>query len=158
MAGLRQHSAVAAGTTQLVRNVILAHLPPMRTKIPPREDVPQRKRTEKAEPGPVATLAQLRASTCWVWLICDGCGRQRPAALAPFLIRWAGDASSDLIRRSARCSTCRKVGARTMHPSYMDAVTGWAPYPAGEPTASEVFDRLRTECARRDLLSACDGR
>ncbi len=122
----------------------------MRTKIPPREDVPQRKRTEKAAPGPVATLAQLRASTCWVWLICDGCGRQRPIALAPFLIRWGGDASSDLIRRSARCSTCGQVGARTMHPSFMDAVTGWAPYPAEGPSPGEMVDRLREDCEQRE--------
>ena len=33
----------------------------MRSKIPPREDVPQRKRTEKADPGPVPTIGELAA-------------------------------------------------------------------------------------------------
>jgi hypothetical protein len=32
-------------------------------------------------------------------------------ALAPLIIRWGGDASSDLLRRSARCTRCGNKGA-----------------------------------------------
>jgi len=38
-------------------------------------------------------------------------------AIAPLIIRWGGDASSDLLRRSARCTCCGSKGADLQHPS-----------------------------------------
>jgi hypothetical protein len=38
-------------------------------------------------------------------------------ALAPLIIRWGGDASSDILRRSARCTCCGSKGADLQHPS-----------------------------------------
>ena len=38
-------------------------------------------------------------------------------ALAPLIIRWGGDASSDLLRQSARCKYCGGKGADLQHPS-----------------------------------------
>jgi hypothetical protein len=38
-------------------------------------------------------------------------------ALTPLIIRWGGDASSELLRRSARCMRCGQKGADLQHPS-----------------------------------------
>ena len=38
-------------------------------------------------------------------------------ALAPLMVRWGPDASSDLLRRSARCTYCGAKGADLQHPS-----------------------------------------
>lgn len=81
-------------------------------------------------PGPVPTLAELRRTSCWLWLDCPACRRRRPVALVPFMIRWGLDASSDLLRKRARCAACGHVGAQTYLPSYGDAVTGFAAFPA----------------------------
>jgi hypothetical protein len=74
-----------------------------------------RKRTEQPlpksrpysdPPRAPLTLAELRKNCCWVWAYCgkSGCGGSAPIAIAPFIIRWGPDASSDLIRRSLRCA------------------------------------------------------
>jgi hypothetical protein len=52
----------------------------------------------------------------WCWLYCGNARCERaysPAAiaLAPYVIRWGANASSNLLRRSARCSTCGHKGA-----------------------------------------------
>src|SRR5262249_23027 len=50
---------------------------------------------------PVATLADLRRVTPWLWVICARRLRRTPTALAPWIIRWGAEASSDMLRRSA---------------------------------------------------------
>jgi hypothetical protein len=45
------------------------------------------------------------------------CRHKGPVALAPLIIRWGGDASSDLLRQSARCKLCGSKGADLQHPS-----------------------------------------
>src|SRR5260370_37048385 len=87
------------------------------------------KRTARAEPGPVPTLGQLRRETCWLWLYCRTCGRGVPAALAPFIIRWGADASSDILRRNARCGDCGAKGVTLMHPGWRDLQAGASPFP-----------------------------
>src|SRR6185295_19829423 len=47
-------------------------------------------------------------------------------ALAPLSIRWGGDASSDLLRRSARCTCCGSKGADLQHPSARSSDIGLA--------------------------------
>jgi hypothetical protein len=51
----------------------------------------------------VATLADLRRVTPWLWVICERCQHRAPTALAPWLIRWGPEASNDMPRRSACC-------------------------------------------------------
>jgi hypothetical protein len=60
---------------------------------------------------PVSTLADLRGVTRWLWVICARCLRRTPTALAPWIIRWGAGASSDMLRRSARCTECGRKGA-----------------------------------------------
>lgn len=99
----------------------------MRQKIPPREDVPQRKRTEKADPGAVPTIGDLAAHVEWFWVICDGCRHQTAVKFAPLIERYGADSSSNVIRRSARCTACGHKGATLQHPSWAD--NGWQAFP-----------------------------
>src|SRR5260370_31140137 len=87
------------------------------------------KHTERAAAGPVPTLGQLRRETCWIWLYCRACGRGVPAALAPFIIRWGPDASSDILRRRAHCGECGGKGVTLMHPRLRDTQSGVSPFP-----------------------------
>jgi hypothetical protein len=57
------------------------------------------------------------------------CYRGVPLALAPFVIRWGETASSDLLRRSFRCTICGGKGATLMLPSHVGGI-GIAPFPA----------------------------
>jgi len=58
----------------------------------------------------VATLAELRGVTPWLWVICERCLHRVSTALAPWIIRWGADASSNMLRRSARCTRCGGKG------------------------------------------------
>jgi hypothetical protein len=52
-------------------------------------------------------------------------------AIAPLVIRWGPDASSDTLRRSARCSKCGAKGATLMLPSWVSTTIGFALFPVG---------------------------
>jgi len=78
---------------------------------------------------PVPTMGQLRRSTPWLWLNCPACKHYRSIALAPLIIRWGADVSSDVLRRSARCSRCGHKGALLTHPSWAGLQIGFAPFP-----------------------------
>ena len=52
----------------------------------------------------VHSLGEIRRNTPWLWLNCPACRHYRPIALAPLIIRWGPDVSSDVLRRSARCT------------------------------------------------------
>jgi hypothetical protein len=84
----------------------------------------------------VPTLGQIHRPPGWVWLICDRyppCLHQAPVALAPFIIRWGPDASSDMLRRSARCQRCGHKGASLQCPGWVaNGVADWAPFPVRE--------------------------
>jgi hypothetical protein len=67
---------------------------------------------------PVATLANLRGVTPWLWVICDRCQHRSPTALAPWIIRWGAEASSDMLRRSARCTQGGGKGATIQIPGW----------------------------------------
>src|SRR5437773_2332441 len=106
----------------------------MRNK-PHREDVPQRR--SRTPPGPVPTLGELQHGTPWVWAYCQGldrigrpCMHRTPLALAPFVIRWGAEASSDVMRERLRCAVCGHRGTVLQHPSWMDAQIGEQPFPA----------------------------
>ena len=85
----------------------------------------------RAPPGPVPTLGQLRQTTCWIWLYCNapGCHASVAVALAPLIIRLGPDASSDVLRRSARCSKCGGKGATLMLPSWGAMQMGLVGFP-----------------------------
>jgi len=53
-----------------------------------------------------------------------------PMAFVPLIIRWGPDASSDRLRQAARCTRCGGEGATLMHPSYVDRIVGFQPFPA----------------------------
>ena len=103
----------------------------MRGSRDPRESPP--KRTVRLPPEPIPTLGELRRETCWLWLNCSRfeCRHSAPAALAPLIIRWGPQATSDRLRRSARCSVCGGRGATLQHPSWIGAGYGFQSFPAG---------------------------
>ena len=100
----------------------------MRTKQPPPKSRPY-----SDPPRPALTLAELRKNSCWVWAYClkSGCPGHAPIAIAPFIIRWGPNASSDLIRGSFRCAKCGAKGSTLRHPSYLGADVGFASFPKG---------------------------
>ena len=79
---------------------------------------------------PRPTLEQLRRGTPWCWIVCEHCMHRKPVALVPFIIRWGPDASSDMLRRSARCSSCGRKGAALQHPSRAGMHVGFEPFPS----------------------------
>src|SRR5437763_11425034 len=71
------------------------------------KNVPQRR--SRTPPGPVPTLGELQHGTPWIWAYCEGldtigrpCMHRTPLALAPFVIRWGAEASSDVMRKRLR--------------------------------------------------------
>ena len=52
-------------------------------------------------------------------------------ALAPVIIRWGADASSNVLRQRVRCTVCGSKGATLMHPS-MDGTNNASQYPLGD--------------------------
>ena len=101
-----------------------------RRRSDPHDDPPKRK--PRDESGPVPTLADLRRTHCWWWLYCVqmDCSHSAPVALVPLIIRWGGETTSDRLRRCARCKKCGGRGATLSHPSYVDSVVGFQPFPA----------------------------
>jgi hypothetical protein len=49
--------------------------------------------------------------------------------LAQFIIRWDPEASSDLLRKNARCTECDHKGATLSHPGWSGSQTGFLPFP-----------------------------
>jgi len=80
----------------------------------------------------VPTLAELRNASPWFWVYCrqNDCTHYAPMAFVPLMIRWGADASSDRLRQAARCTRCGGKGAMLMHPSYVDRIVGFQPFPA----------------------------
>jgi len=53
-----------------------------------------------------------------------------PLPFAPFVIRWGGHVSSDVLRRNLKCSVCGHRGASLSVPSWVDIQVGHEPFPA----------------------------
>jgi hypothetical protein len=101
----------------------------MRTK---RAQTDARNPAQRRETPPVATLGELHANPPrWFWLTCGNpdCTHKTPAALAPFIIRWGADTSSDRLRAAIVCKKCGHKGGRLFHPSWADSTVGWQPFP-----------------------------
>jgi hypothetical protein len=58
-------------------------------------------------------------------------------ALAPLIIRYGPDTSSDRLRRSARCTACGAKGAKLQHPSWAGSQIGFAPFPTSTVPATD---------------------
>ena len=70
------------------------------------------------EQPPVPSLRQLQWTSCWWWCHCRNvnCQHRAPVVLAPVMIVFGCDASSDVLRERARCSKCGGLGAMLFHP------------------------------------------
>ncbi len=90
------------------------------------------RRFNKHPVGPIMTLGDMQRGTPWVWLCCEqrDCLHKAPMALAPAVIRWGPDTSSNVLRERARCTGCGHLGdARTLHPSWVGSGEGFAAFP-----------------------------
>jgi hypothetical protein len=56
--------------------------------------------------------------------------RCAPMALAPLIVRWGPDASSDTLRCPVRCSRCGRKGATLQHPGWAGSEIGMRPFPS----------------------------
>jgi hypothetical protein len=91
------------------------------------------------------TLEQMRRSAPWLRLWCAGfgCRHHSAMALTPLIIRWGPHASSDVLRRRARCTACGHRGATLQLPSWVNLETGCAPFPVNETAPIVSFIRRR---------------
>jgi hypothetical protein len=71
----------------------------------------------------------MRKSVHWMWVYCAGCNHGVPMTLAQFEIRWGTDASTDLLRKNARCTACGHKGATLSHPGWGGTHIGFLPFP-----------------------------
>jgi hypothetical protein len=89
---------------------------------------------ESGPPRP--TLEQLRRGSPWCWVVCEHCLHRTPMAFAPLIIRWGPGASSDMLRRSARCTKCGRKGATLQHPSWAGSHVAFELFPISSSLAS----------------------
>jgi hypothetical protein len=83
-------------------------------------------------PGPIATLGELhQTAPRWFWAHCSNgaCRRRRAMPLAPFVIAFGQDASSDVLRRNLKCAKCGHRGVSLQHPSWLNSQDGEQPFP-----------------------------
>ena len=95
----------------------------------------------RSVPPPIPTLGELHEPPGWFWVICGRfgfCFHKAPMAIAPLVIRWGAEVSSNRLRRCARCTVCGHKGATLQAPSWYDGATGHQPFPVvtiGPPDA-----------------------
>ena len=53
-------------------------------------------------------------------------------ALAPLIIRWGSDASSDMLRQCACCTVCGHKGATLQGPGWKNGEIEWEPFPVAD--------------------------
>ena len=88
----------------------------------------------KSKAGPIPTLQELtRYEPHWLWLYgtnASRCLHKAAMPIAPLIIRWGPNTSSNKLRRCARCTKCGTWGAYTYHPS-VGSIPGlmYAPFP-----------------------------
>jgi hypothetical protein len=87
------------------------------------------------------------------WVCCAGHGcthNHAPMAIAPFVIRWGPEASSDMLRQSARCSKCGAKGATLMLPSWVSTTARRSRSALNARRQNEVF-QLSNELSALNL-------
>jgi hypothetical protein len=72
----------------------------------------------------VATIGEIAAEVDWVWVFCEArlptgasCGHRSAVKLADAIAIFGADASTDAIRRKARCSVCGGKGQSAIKPA-----------------------------------------
>src|SRR5215470_51428 len=101
----------------------------------PHDDPPRASSRRWARGSTAITIGELqRTPGGWVWVYCEGqgCGHHAAMAVAPLVIRWGHDVSSDKLRHCARCTACGRKGATLRCASWADAITGWQPFPGAD--------------------------
>ena len=107
------------------------HLPNQRRKM--RREDQWSIRRYRTPPGPVPTLGQLQCGAGkWVWAICewpgdDPCMHRSPLALAPFVIRWGTDTSSDSCKPAYNPFVSHAFFAAAEASGSACPRTGWGP-------------------------------
>lgn len=96
------------------------------------------------------TLADLRKHSAWAWVYCDKWSHHAPVTFVPLMIRWGRNASSDMLRRCAKCTVCGHKGATLQHP-------GWVDTDFSRSLVSDVW-RQRSPLNHRPVLLACFAR
>jgi hypothetical protein len=99
---------------------------------------------------PRPTLEQLRHGTPWCWVVCERCLHRTLVTLVPFIICWGSDSSSDMLRRSPRCTKCGRKGAVLQHLSWAGSHVGFEPFPV-IPYLPKVFRSFTLWNLRNDL-------
>ena len=56
----------------------------------------------------------------WVWAICNRCLHRSRLSLAPIVIRWGAEESSDTLRRNLKCTKCGNKGNALQVPTFID--------------------------------------
>jgi len=107
------------------------------TRRDPHDDPPRR--PTRRPPDRVSTLGEMqRTPGGWIWVHCEGqrCGHHAAMAVAPLVIRWGPETSSDKLRRCARCTACGRKGATPRRASWAGASIGWQPFPVDQMTCT----------------------
>jgi hypothetical protein len=107
-------------------------------------------------PGPLPTIGELqRDAPHWCWIYCGNafCARiYRPTAitLAPYVIRWGAEASSNMLRRCARCTVCGHKGATLSHQGDDPEHDNYAAFPAEHALrlSATIVARSRSDAHR----------
>ena len=94
-------------------------------------------RRQREPPPPIATIGEIAREVDWVWVYCEArlraganCGHRSALKLADVIAVFGADASTDAIRRKARCSVCGSKGQSAINlPSYVSVTGGWQRYP-----------------------------
>jgi hypothetical protein len=107
----------------------------MRGHEPSREEAKPKR--AKRPPGPVPTLGDLASQTSWVWFHCVArdCHHRAAMRLAGIVTRFGDRMTSTSLCARARCSHCGALGATMRLPSWVNSVTGTAPFPGSESPA-----------------------
>jgi hypothetical protein len=100
------------------------------------------------------TLEEMRRSVPWLWVHCANsqCRHTVPMALTSLIIRWGADASSDVLRQSARCTKCWHKGATLQ-------LFLWRELVLSAQKHKHLIDHVRTKVRGHvvDVLRGADG-
>ena len=152
-AGDLRHRTLASYNVSVIKAALGVGVPPTARNT---RDMPER------DQPPPPTLGQIQREACWLWICCADplyCMHRRAVAVAPFVIRYGPDTSSDVLRKCARCTACGRLGATLQHPSWIDRETGFGPLPAEDEAQRRARRQARPRLwtPRRAALAVIRG-
>ena len=94
-------------------------------------------RQQREPPPSVATIGAIAETVDWVWVYCEArlrtgavCGHRSAVKLADAIAVFGAAASTDALRRKARCTSCGSKGSSSINlPSFINVTEGWQKYP-----------------------------